>query len=62
MEWYTAISKRCTQCGDEIWPQLNTAIIVLVHKGEKALLVKARNFKRDYYGLVAGFVETGAVG
>ena len=59
MEWHTAISKRCTQCGDEIWPQLNTAIIVLVHKGEKALLVKARNFKRDYYGLVAGFVETG---
>lgn len=23
------------------------------------MLVKAKNFKRDYYGLVAGFVETG---
>lgn len=39
--------------------QLNTAIIVLVHKGEEALLVKAKSFRRDFYGLVAGFVETG---
>jgi NAD+ diphosphatase len=38
---------------------LSTAIIVLVRKGEEALLVKAKNFRRDYYGLVAGFVETG---
>ena len=59
MEWHTAISKCCTQCGEEIWPQLNTAIIVLIHKAEKALLVKAKSFKRDFYGLVAGFVETG---
>ena len=59
MEWASAISKRCIRCGQEIWPQLNTAIIVLVHRGEEALLVKAKNFRRDYYGLVAGFVETG---
>ena len=36
-----------------------TAIIVLVHKGDEVLLVHARNFKGDFYGLVAGFVETG---
>lgn len=59
MRWNTAISKCCTACGEEIWPQLNTAIIVLVHRGEEALLVKAKNFRRNYYGLVAGFVETG---
>ena len=59
MEWASAISKRCTRCGQEIWPQLNTAIIVLVHRDEEALLVKSKNFRRDYYGLVAGFVETG---
>ena len=59
MEWASSISKRCTQCGEELWPKLATAIIVLVHRGEEALLVKARNFRRDYYGLVAGFVETG---
>lgn len=59
MEWSSIISKRCTCCGEEVWPKLNTAIIVLVHRGEEALLVKAKNFHRDYYGLVAGFVETG---
>ena len=59
MEWTSAISKRCTHCNEELWPKLSTAIIVLVRKGEKALLVKAKNFRRDYYGLVAGFVETG---
>ena len=55
----TPISKRCPQCGREIWPALSPAIIVLVHKGNEALLVHAHNFKGDYYGLVAGFVETG---
>lgn len=59
MQWHTPISKRCTVCGEEIWPQLNTAIIVLVHRGDEALLVKAKNFRRNFYGLVAGFVETG---
>ena len=59
MEWASAISKRCTRCGEELWPKLSTAIIVLVRRSEKALLVKAKNFRRDYYGLVAGFVETG---
>lgn len=59
MEWASMISKRCTRCGEEVWPKLSTAIIVLVHRGDEALLVKAKNFRRDYYGLVAGFVETG---
>ena len=59
LRMYTPISKRCPQCGREIWPALSPAIIVLVHKGNEALLVHARNFKGDYYGLVAGFVETG---
>lgn len=53
------ISKLCTGCGKEIWPQLATAVIVLIHKGEEVLMVRARNFRGDYYGLVAGFVETG---
>ena len=59
----TEISKRCTNCGKEVWPQLATAIIVLVHRvnegREEVLLVHARNFRSDFYGLVAGFVETG---
>ena len=55
----TDISKKCTQCGKSVWPSLATAIIVLIRKGEEVLLVHARNFKSDFYGLVAGFVETG---
>ena len=55
----TPISKKCMKCGKEIWPQLATAIIVLVHKGNEILLVHARNFKGNFHGLVAGFVETG---
>lgn len=59
MKMHTDISKRCTECGKEVWPQLATAIIVLIHKGDEVLLVHARNFKSNFMGLVAGFVETG---
>ena len=59
MRMDTDISKKCTECGKEIWPQLATAVIVLIHRGDEVLLVRAKNFKRDFFGLVAGFVETG---
>lgn len=60
MTWHTDISRVCDQCGREVWPQLNIAIIVLVHRGDdEALLVKAKTFRRNFFGLVAGFVETG---
>ena len=70
MRFDTAISKKCEHCGKEVWPQLATAVIVLVRRRvpnadgspsarEEVLLVHARNFRGDYYGLVAGFVETG---
>lgn len=66
------ISKKCERCGYEVWPHVSPAVIVLIHKikkkeknatdgtgGEEVLLVQARNFRSNYYGLVAGFVETG---
>ena len=59
MRMDTDISKKCTECGKEVWPQLATAVIVLIHRGEEVLLVRGRNFRTDFYGLVAGFVETG---
>ena len=72
MRFHTSISKRCTNCGKEVWPQLATAVIVrvtrrlttsdaAVHKdgAEAILLVRANNFRGNHYGLVAGFVETG---
>ncbi len=56
---HTDISKRCTACGKEVWPQLATAVIVLIRRGDEIFLVHAKNFKGEFYGLVAGFVETG---
>ena len=60
MKRVTPISKQCTHCGKEVWPQVSPAIIVRICKGDEILLVHARNFRRqEMYGLVAGFVETG---
>ena len=74
MRFDTPISKKCQHCGKEVWPQLATAVIVRIRrvtsspgpipKGlasnkDEILLVHANNFRGDYYGLVAGFVETG---
>ena len=82
MQFDTPISKKCTHCGKEEWPQLAIAIIVLIRRRvaaggaasqaaacagkdgaaavkEEVLLVHARNFRDNHYGLVAGFVETG---
>lgn len=60
MRFHTDISKRCEQCGKEVWPQLATAVIVLIHRGkDEVLLARGRSFKRDFFGLIAGFVETG---
>jgi NAD+ diphosphatase len=59
MRFHTNISKRCTNCGKEIWPAIAPAIIVAITKGEEILLVQSKNFRGNYMGLVAGFVETG---
>ena len=59
MMFHTDISKRCTNCGKEVWPALAVAIIVAITRGDEILLVQSNKFKGDYLGLVAGFVETG---
>lgn len=60
---HTEISKICSGCGFEVFPAMAPCVIVLVTRGEgadeEALLVHARNFRRPFFGLVAGFVETG---
>ena len=59
MRRQSEISLICTGCGTELWPQLSPCVMVLVRKGDEALLVHAANFRRPFFGLVAGFVETG---
>lgn len=55
----TPISKLCPGCGQEFYPAISTAIIVLIRKEDSVLLVRAKNFKGNFHGLVAGFLETG---
>lgn len=59
VRWHSPISKMCENCSHEYFPQLSPAIIVLIRRGDEALLVHARTFTRPFFGLVAGFVETG---
>ena len=59
MKCATEISRVCTSCGHEIFPQLSPAVVVLVKRGEEALLVHNRKFRNNNHALVAGFVETG---
>ena len=58
-KWMTDISKKCTECSKEWWPSAATAIIVRIQRDDRILLVRARNFRGNHYGLVAGFLETG---
>ncbi len=59
MEAQEPIMKQCPSCGQQSYPAISTAILVLVRKGNSILLVHARNFKGPFYSLVAGFLETG---
>ncbi|MBQ9285517.1 MAG: NAD(+) diphosphatase [Bacteroidaceae bacterium] len=58
-EWMTSISKKCPVCGKEWWPSVSTAIIVRILRADCILLVRARSFRGNRHGLVAGFLETG---
>lgn len=54
------IQKTCPECSNELFPHVSPCIIVLVTRGDdEILMVKSRSFKGNFYGLVAGFVETG---
>ncbi len=55
----SAIGKKCPECRQEFYPNLAPAIIVRVQRDDKILMVRAKNFRGDFYGLVAGFVEPG---
>lgn len=55
------ISKKCPECGTQVYPRLSPAIIVAVtreHQGERQVLL-ARHRGRGFFGLIAGFVEPG---
>jgi len=51
--------KKCPKCDHLIYPRLSPAIIVLVMKGDKALLARSSHFMSNIYSVIAGFVEPG---
>lgn len=58
-EQKTPIMKQCPSCHTEYYPPIYAAIIVLIERDDKILLVRSRTLNRAYYGLVAGFLEAG---
>lgn len=53
------ICKKCPKCNHEFFPSIAPAVIVRIHKDDSILLVRARNFRGKFNGLVAGFLEGG---
>ncbi|MCX8514543.1 MAG: NAD(+) diphosphatase [Burkholderiales bacterium] len=49
----------CPNCNKENYPQISPCIIVRIHKEDKILLARGKNFPPQVYGLIAGFVEIG---
>ena len=52
-------SRRCAACGRAFFPRISPAVIILVRKGERALLAHNARFRPGFFGLIAGFVEAG---
>ncbi len=51
---------RCTQCDSQHFPRTDPAVIMLVHRGERALLGHSTRFPNStMYSTLAGFVEPG---
>lgn len=52
-------ARRCPACGLVAYPRLAPAVIVLVRRGDQALLAAGRSFRGGMYSALAGFVEPG---
>jgi NAD+ diphosphatase len=51
--------RACVACGKVCFPRISPAVIVLVRKGDRALLAHNARFRPGFFGLIAGFVEAG---
>lgn len=52
-------ARACAACGLLFFPRIAPAVIVLVRRGEEALLARSPHFAPGVYSPVAGFVEPG---
>lgn len=49
----------CNSCNSTIYPRISPAIIVAITCKDKILLAKGKHYKRNFYSLVAGYVDIG---
>jgi NAD+ diphosphatase len=52
-------AKICNQCEAVFYPRISPAVIVAVKKGNELLLLRNKQYKHDFYSVLAGFVEPG---
>ena len=52
-------AKKCPDCGQQSFPRISPAVIVLVERGDQCLLARSPRFQDGFYSVLAGFVETG---
>lgn len=52
-------SKKCSNCGNILFPQTSMAVITGIFKDGQILLAHNTNFPQGLYSLIAGFVELG---
>jgi NAD+ diphosphatase len=50
---------KCPKCGLLGYPRISPAVIVLVRRGDEALLARGARFPGLFYSTLAGFVEVG---
>jgi len=52
-------SKKCPNCASVFYPRLSPAVIVAVVRGDEILLAHNKNFRPNWYSVLAGFIEPG---
>jgi NAD+ diphosphatase len=55
----TERAMKCAKCALTFYPRISPAIIVLVRRGDDALLARNANFPAPFYSTLAGFSEVG---
>jgi len=49
----------CPECSLIVYPKISPAVIVAITCNDKILLAKGKNYKGDFYALIAGYVDAG---
>lgn len=53
------LAKLCPRCDSVYYPRISPAVIVAVVRDNKILLAHNKNFRSNWYSVIAGFVEPG---